>query len=114
MGATLYTVHRKGEQGLRVVGDRFDTLALLLPPVWIVWQGLWLSGAALLVVLFAAAAVTPFAILPVMSGAALIFATEGATVIRAELRLRGWREAGTVEARSEAGAEELYLTGQAA
>ena len=114
MDANLYTIHRKGERGLRVVGDRFDALALLLPPVWIVWHGLWLTGAALVVVLFAAAAFTPFAILPVMSGAALIFATEGASVIRAELRLRRWREAGVVEARSEAGAEELYLTGQAA
>ncbi|HET7409509.1 MAG TPA: DUF2628 domain-containing protein [Paracoccaceae bacterium] len=114
MEANLYTIHRKGEQGLCIVGDGFDTLALLLAPVWIVWQGLWLTGAALVVVLVAAAAVSPVAVFPVMSGVGFVFAFEGASVIRAELRLRGWREAGIVEARSEAGAEELYLTGQAA
>ena len=114
MEAALHTIHRKGERGLRVVGDGFDLLALLAPPVWIVWHGLWLTGAALIVVLVAAAAVTPAAVFPVMSGAGFIFALEGGAVRRAELRLRGWREERVVEARSEAGAEELYLTGQAA
>ena len=33
---------------------------------------------------------------------------------RAELRLRRWREAGVVEARSPEGAAELYLRGEAA
>ena len=33
---------------------------------------------------------------------------------RAELRLRRWREAGVVEARSPEGAEELYLRGKTA
>jgi hypothetical protein len=114
MEATLYTVHRKGERGLRVVGDGFSAFALLLPPVWIVWHGLWLTGLALVVLLALAAALTPFAVLPVMSGTALILAFEGGLVTRGELRLRGWREAGVVEARSEAGAEELYLSGQPA
>jgi len=38
---------------------------------------------------------------------------EGASLARAELALRGWREAGLALAESEAGAEELYLTGRA-
>lgn len=114
METNLYTIHRKGERGLRVVGDGFDALALLLAPVWVVWHGLWITGAALIVVLVAAAMVSPFAVLVVSSAAGLIFAFEGASVIRAELRLRGWREATCVEARSEAGAEELYLTGESA
>ena len=114
METNLYTVHRKGERGLRVVGDGFDLLALLLWPVWLVWNGLWITALGMLVLLVAAAAVTPFALLTVSSGAGLIFALEGASFIRAELGLRGWRETAVVEARSEAGAEELYLTGQAA
>jgi hypothetical protein len=114
MEANLYTVHRKGVRGMRVVGDGFSTLALLLWPAWLLWHGLWITGLALIALMAAAAAVSPFAVLVVSSGASLVFALEGASVIRAELRLRGWREAGCVEARSEAGAEELYLTGQAA
>ena len=114
METNLYTIHRKGERGLRVVGDGFDGLALLLPPIWAVWHGLWLTGAGLVLVLFGAAALSPAAFWPVLTGSGFLFALEGASFIRAELRLRGWREAACVEARSEAGAEELYLTGQAA
>ncbi len=75
------------------------------------WHGLWITAAAVAMLLGAAAAVSPFAVLAVLCGVGLILALEGASVIRAELRLRGWREAGCVEARSEAGAEELFLTG---
>lgn len=114
METNLYTVHRKGERGLRIVGDRFDLLALLAWPVWLAWHGLWITALGTLVVLVAAAAVTPLALLIVSSAAGLVFALEGASFIRAELGLRGWRETGTVEARSEAGAEELFLSGQAA
>lgn len=114
MRAHLYTIHRKGERGLCVVADRFDWLALLLAPVWVVWHGLWIAGLVVVAVLGAAAAVTPWAVLPAYVGVAFLLAFEGGSVTRAELRLRRWREAGAVEARSEAGAEELYLTGGAA
>ena len=115
METHLYTIHRKGVGGLRVVGDGFSALALLAPPVWLAWRGLWIAAAALVALLVAVGlAVTPAAVLPVMSGVGLVFAFEGASVVRAELRLRGWREAACVEARSEAGAEELYVTGRAA
>lgn len=114
METNLYTIHRKGERGMRVVGDGFSLLALLLWPAWVLWHGLWITAGAAVVLMAASVAATPFAVLVVSSGASLVFALEGASVIRAELRLRGWREAGCVEARSEAGAEELYLTGQPA
>ena len=110
----LYTVHRKGERGLRVVGDRFSFLALLFLPGWLIWERLWITTLALIVLLVAAALVTPLAISPVLYGAGAICAFEGASLIRAELALRGWREVAAVEARTEAGAEELYLTGRAA
>ena len=111
MKAHLYTVHRKGERGMRVVGDGVDWLALVLWPAWLLWHGLWISAGVVVVLLVVAAAVTPFAVLPAACGIGLICTFEGASIIRAELRLRGWREAGCVEARSAAGAEELYLTG---
>jgi hypothetical protein len=115
METHLYTVHRRGERGLRVVGDRFSFLALLFLPGWLLWERLWIAALALLVLLLAAAATMgPLAVSPVLYGAGAICAFEGGSVIRAELRLRGWREVAAVEARTEAGAEELYLAGAAA
>ena len=114
METCLYTVHRKGERGMRVVADRFSILALLLLPGWLIWQRLWIASLVLVVLLTAAALITPLAIWPVLSGAAAACAFEGASIIRAELWLRGWRETAVVEARTAEGAEELYLTGQTA
>jgi len=114
METHLYTVHRKGERGLRVVGDRFSFLALLFLPGWLIWERLWITALGLIALLVIAALVTPLAVSPVLYGAGAIAAFEGGSVIRAELRLRGWREVAAVEARTDAGAEELYLTGQSA
>jgi Protein of unknown function (DUF2628) len=114
METHLYTVHRKGERGLRVVGDRFSFLALLFLPGWLVWERLWVTALGVLSLLAIAALVTPLAVSPVLYGAGAIAAFEGASLIRAELSLRGWREVAAVEARTEAGAEELYLTGRVA
>ena len=114
METHLYTVHRKGERGLRVVADRFSILALLVLPVWLVWERLWLTGLALALLLAVVALIAPAVVTPVLYGAGAISAFEGASLIRAELRLRRWREVAVVEARTEAGAEELYLTGKAA
>ena len=114
METRLYTVHRKGARGLRVVGDRFSILALLFLPGWLVWERLWLTALGLGLLLAVTAMATPLAISPVLYGAGAICAFEGGSLIRAELRLRGWREVAAVEARTEAGAEELYLTGRAA
>jgi hypothetical protein len=114
METHLYTVHRKGERGLRVVGDRFSFLALLFLPGWLIWERLWLTGSALVVLLAAISLAMPLAVIPALYGVAAICAFEGGSVIRTELRLRNWRERAVVEARSEAGAEELYLTGRPA
>ncbi len=108
----LYTVHEKGRE-LRVVSDGFDPFALLLPPVWAIWHGAWATLAAYAVLAAAAFAWAPVAALVVEFGIALILAFEGASVRRAELGLRRWRRVGVVEARSAAGAEELYLKGEA-
>ena len=114
METHLYTVHRKGERGLRVVADRFSFLALLFLPGWLIWERLWITALAVALLLAAVALVAPEALSPVLYGAGAICAFEGASLIRAELRLRRWREVATVEARTEAGAEELYLTGRTA
>ena len=110
----LYTVHHKGSGDIRVVADRFDGFALALAPLWAVWHGLWITLAVQVLLVALAALWAPSAALVVFYGLAVIAGFEGGAVRRAELRLRRWREAGVVEARSPEGAEELYLRGEAA
>lgn len=112
MEARLFTIHRKGDARLTVVGDGFSVFALILPPVWALWHGAWVTFGAILVLAGLAGAWHPLAASPVMYGIGLILAFDGSEIRRLELRLRGWREDKVVEARSEEGAEELWLAGQ--
>ena len=112
MEARLYTVHEKRGE-VRVVADRFHLVGFLLPPVWAVWHGLWVTLAAYAALIGLAFLWSPFGVPPVSLGISLILGFEGGAVRRAELGLRGWRPAGLVEARSAAGAEELWLRGEA-
>ncbi len=114
METRLYTVHHKGSGEIQVIADRFDGFAFLLPPLWAVWHGLWITLAVQVLLVALAALWAPSAALVVFYGLAVIAGFEGGAVRRAELRLRRWREAGVVEARSPEGAEELYLRGEAA
>jgi len=114
METLVYTLHAKPGRDIRPVADRFSLLAILLPPVWAAVHGLWLTLAGIVLLLALAALWSPLAVSPVFSGIAAILAFEGGAVERTELRLRGWREAGVVEARTPEGAEELYLRGEAA
>jgi hypothetical protein len=114
METRLYTVHHKGSGDVRAIADRFDWFALALPPLWAVWHGLWITLAALVLLVALAALWAPVAAAVVFYGMAAILGFEGAAVRRAELYLRRWREAGVVEARSPEGAEELFLRGEAA
>lgn len=111
MRERLYTVHEKRGE-VRVVSDGFDFFALILPPLWAIWHGAWVTLAAYLALVGLAFLWSPLGPLVVETGLALILAFEGGAVRRAELRLRRWRPAGVVEARSAAGAEELYLKGE--
>ncbi len=110
----LYTLHHKGSGDIRVIADRFDWFALALAPLWAVWHGLWITLAGQILLLALAVSWSPAAAAPMLAGLAAIAGTEGGSLRRAELRLRRWREAGVVEARSPEGAEELYLRGEAA
>lgn len=114
MEARLFTIHRKGETGLEVIGDRFDLLGLVVPVFWFLWHRVWLGLVAFVVLTGAAAQLGSAAAGAVGIGVGLILAFDGAEVRRTDLRLRGWREAATLEARSAAGAEELYLGGRTA
>lgn len=113
MDARLYTLHTKGsDEDLRAIPDqrRFG----LIPFAWALWQGCWITALGMILLSGAAAALAPGAFGVVWVAQVLIVTFEGDSLIRAELRLRGWREVGVVEARSPDGAVELYLKGEVA
>jgi hypothetical protein len=110
---TLYTIHARegGGDELRVVGDARHPLGVV-PPVWALWRGLWITLGIELVVLLALLFLAQPFFGTVYLGFVLLTVLEGSTLERAELRLRGWREVGVTEARSEEGAEEDYREGR--
>ncbi|MEO1469709.1 MAG: hypothetical protein AAFV86_11660 [Pseudomonadota bacterium] len=114
METTLYTIHTLGgrEDRLRIIGDARHALAIL-PPVWAVWRGLWITAILMVAAIIAAAVFAPLATSTVYVAILILVFLEGSTIERAELRLRGWEEVGIAEARSEEGAEEQYRQGRA-
>ncbi|MEM9146432.1 MAG: hypothetical protein AAGC57_09555 [Pseudomonadota bacterium] len=113
MELALYSVHVHPRAGhIETVGE--PPKIAFLPPLWALYEGLWLT-LAVLVALYAATVVfVPLALSAVVFGTVLICGFDGGTLQRVELRLRGWREVATVEAASHEAAEELYVTGRAA
>lgn len=110
METKLYTLHAHPKaDGLEIVGEPGWLAAV--PPLWALYEGLWLTLAAQCAVLVLAALWVPIALGTVYLGMILITVLDGNSVHRLELRLRGWREVGCVVAGTEEGAEELYLSG---
>ena len=113
MEQNLYTVHYRKGRHVEVIADRFDLLALIIPLIWAIWHGLWITLGLLGGVMALAWLYSPFAPMAVMYAVGFLFAFEGGAVKRFELRMRGWRVRGTVEANSADGAEEQFLNGNA-
>jgi hypothetical protein len=115
MDVRIWTVHRKPGRDLEVVDDGFSLFALLVPPIWAIWNYCWVTlGVIVIVPGVVGVLIHPLAVSPVAYGIGLILALEGGQVRRFEMRLRGWKESGVVEAGSPEGAEEMFLTGRAA
>ncbi|MEM1343189.1 MAG: hypothetical protein AAGI34_01260 [Pseudomonadota bacterium] len=113
MQKRLYTVHSRRDS------DRLKTVTesgplSVVPPLWAAWNGLWLMVLLMLGAMATIAVLQPLALGTVWAALIALAYAEGDTLARIELRLRGWREVGVVEAASEAGAEELYIDGHAA
>ncbi|MCB8838693.1 DUF2628 domain-containing protein [Aurantimonas sp. VKM B-3413] len=95
------------------VRDRFSLAAFLVPFVWLLRYGLWLSALAV-VALFLA-----IGFIGEMSGSGLvtvvlsvllsgIVALEGPMLRARRLRAKGWREAASLQAEGRAEAETIY------
>ena len=109
---TLFTLHSRGYPGeLIAVGDHRHPLGVI-PPFWALWRGLWLTALVMAGIMAAAMFFHPAAASAVWLALIALTVWEGSSIERLEWRLRGWREVGVAEARTEEGAEELYLKGE--
>jgi len=99
---------------VRLVADGFSWFALIVPPIWAIWNGYWITLILFLGLVGIAGGLNPLAASPMAYALGLILAFDGAEIVRAELSMRGWIESTSVEARTEEGAEELFVTGRAA
>ena len=114
MATTTWSVHHLPGRDLEVVPDARSLFAFFFPWIWAGWYRCWVTLAVMIVLPLAVGLASPLGAAPVLYGTAIIAALESASIRRAELALRGWHEVGTVLAASPEGAEELYLSGQAA
>jgi len=92
------------------VRDGFSWPAFLIPPVWLLWNQLWIEAALVLAIGTAVTALAELAGLGPAGGAlsllVSVFVGLEGTVLRVNaLRRRGWHEWGVVEAHDAAEAE---------
>ena len=113
MELSVYTVHHKAGRELEVISDGFDIFALIAPLIWAIWHGLWVMMIALAGTMALAWLYSPLAPMLVMYAVGFLFAFESGAIRRLELRIKGWREHGVVQAASPEGAEEQFLNGHA-
>lgn len=100
---TLYAVYdRPGDPAPAVVAEKFSWLAFLLPPVFTLVHGLWLSFFAVvsvtLLVILAGAVIGPDAASLVYIALALLFGFEAPALRGAALRRRGFGHAADIVA----------------
>ena len=103
---TIYAVLEHAVKPIPVVvAERFSWFAALLPPIWAAVHGLWLElvvYVALLCVLgFAGIFVGGSAVFWIYVACAIWIGFEAASLRRAALRRRGWRDRGEIVAPSE-------------
>jgi hypothetical protein len=106
----------RANESAHFVRDGFSPLALIVPPLWLGWHGLWLelAGWLGLAVLIAGLQVTggwAVALAPLLSLVGVYLAVDGAALRMAALKRRGFALAGIVDAEATDIAE-LRFTSQ--
>ena len=103
---TSYTVHVHASRPVVLVAERFSLGALLLGPLWLLFQAAWIPAVLLGCAWVAAMVLSPAAMLgPVAVGLALFAGLTGPDMLRWALARRGWRLSQVVVA----GSAELAL-----
>ncbi|MGI9351592.1 MAG: DUF2628 domain-containing protein [Rhizobiaceae bacterium] len=116
----VFTVYLKPEgtiadpaDGFRLVKDGNSPLALIFPPVWLVWHRLWLALLAYLAVTMAIILLAVWqpgaaiAYLSALPGFYLLL--EGSELVRGKIERQGWQYAGIVQGDTREEAEIRYL-----
>lgn len=113
---TLYSVFEKPavpSAAPAVVPDRFSWLAAVLPPVYLLWHGLWLELLVWCLVMGGLTGVAIWLGPDLALLAYLLFAwllgLEAAALRRAGLRRRGWQHGGELVAAAPDLAEVAWL-----
>jgi len=97
----------------RLIPDSKAIFALIAPPIWLIWNRLWLPLMAYFVVTLAIALVGAFypgplvAYLSVIPGFYLLL--EGRELVLNKMRREGWREVAIIDAQNQEEAEIKYI-----
>ena len=93
--------------------DGFSLLAFLFPPLWLLWQRLWIEAVVTFAVLVAAAGIDQLSgltvSLPVQLVIAIFVGCEGNGFRIARRRRRGWNEVAVIDAANGHDAETRYI-----
>jgi hypothetical protein len=104
---------RATEEDPAFVRDGFSWLAFLFPPLWLIWNRLWIEAVAVFAVLLTSTALERVeglglaALLAVLL-VSIFIGLEGNGMRIAAFRRRGWHFWGVVDADSEYDAESRY------
>ncbi|MEM7215494.1 MAG: DUF2628 domain-containing protein [Pseudomonadota bacterium] len=100
-------------EGFRLIRDSKNPWALIAPPIWLVWNRLWLPLLVYVVVAFAIILLAiwqPSGIITYLSAIpGLYLLLEGGELIRGKYERAGWRYAGVVEGDTREAAEIRFL-----
>jgi hypothetical protein len=100
-----------------LIRDGFAFLAFLVPPLWLLWQRLWIEAALAFAAGVGLTALGETAGLGLLGAALSLLVSiyvglEGPALRINALRRRGWRDRGVVEAANAREAEIRYLAGE--
>lgn len=99
----------------RLIPDKKAVLALIAPPVWMIWHRLWLPLLAYCVAVFGIVLLSvwqPSPMVGILSALpGLYILLEGRELIANRLVSRGWREVAAVEAPDKHSAEIKFIMG---
>ncbi len=104
---------RRGDDVLICLSDRFDWFAFLLPPLWALWNRLWMVLAVMVGFFLVLAFAGQYVVFPALSLyllAAWWLGFEAGTLRGASLKRRGWRQGEPVLANDLLEAEQKVFS----
>ena len=102
------------ESGIKFVRDHTSVFALIVPIIWLIWNRLWLALAIYIVfmavMIFSVDTKYGLVLSAISFIPALYLFLEGSALISADLRTKGWKMVGVVEANDRESAELKWFS----